>query len=318
MVKITAAEVSKLRKSTGAGMMACKNALVESEGDFDKAIEILRKNGLKNVAKRDDNETSEGVTIAKISDDFTSGVIVSLNCETEPVTNTDQFIALKEVIENVALNSSSKEELLAQTVNGKTISEMVDDIRIAIQENINIGQYARIDAPFIGGYTHGGKISAIVGLSQKNEEVGKNLAMQVASMNPISLSYKDLDPTYVENETEARIIAIQKDNEELTRLGKPLKNVPQYISRLQLTDETIAQAEENIKAELKAEGKPEAIFDKIVPGKLQRFISDNTSLDKEQCLLDQDFIKDDKKTVQDYISVNKVEVTDFKRIALSS
>lgn len=317
MVKITAAEVSKLRKSTGAGMMACKKALVEAEGDFDKAIEILRKNGLKNVAKRDDNETTEGVTIAKINDDATVGVIVSLNCETEPVTNTDQFVALKEAIESVALNSSTKEELLAQTVNGKTISDMIDDIRIAIQENINIAQYARVDAPYIGGYTHGGKISAIVGLNEKNEEVAKDLAMQVASMNPTSLSYKDLDPAYVESETEARIIAVKKDNEELARLGKPLKNIPQFISRSQLSDEVIAKAEEDIKAELKAEGKPEAIFDKIVPGKLQRFIADNTSLDKEQCLLDQDFIKDEKKTVEDYVSANNVEVVSFKRVSLN-
>ncbi|MFV0237093.1 MAG: translation elongation factor Ts [Flavobacteriales bacterium] len=317
MVKITAAEVSKLRKNTGAGMMACKKALVEAEGDFDKAIEILRKNGLKNVAKRDDNETSEGVTIAKINDDATSGVVVSLNCETEPVTNTDQFINLKDAIESVALNSSSKEELLTQTVNGKTISDMIDDIRIAIQENINISQYARVDAPFISAYTHGGKISAVVGLNQKNEAVGKDLAMQVASMNPTSLSYKDLDPTYVANETEARIVAIKKDNEELARLGKTLKNIPQFISRSQLSDKIIAQAEESIKAELKAEGKPEAIFDKIVPGKLQRFISDNTSLDKEQCLLDQDFIKDEKKTVQDYVSESSIEITDFKRVSLS-
>ncbi len=317
MVKITAAEVSKLRKSTGAGMMACKKALVEAEGDFDKAIDILRKNGLKNVAKRDDNETTEGVTIAKINDDATVGVIVSLNCETEPVTNTDQFVALKEAIESVALNSTTKDELLAQTVNGKTISEMIDDIRIAIQENINVAQYARVDAPYIGGYTHGGKISAIVGVNQKNEEVAKDLAMQVASMNPTSLSYKDLDPAYVENETEARIVAIKKDNEELARLGKPLKNIPQFISRSQLTDEIIAKAEEEIKAELKAEGKPEAIFDKIVPGKLQRFIADNTSLDKEQCLLDQDFIKDEKKTVEDYVSANNVEVLGFKRVALN-
>ncbi|MFV0530222.1 MAG: translation elongation factor Ts [Flavobacteriales bacterium] len=317
MVKITAAEVSKLRKSTGAGMMSCKKALVEAEGDFDKAIEILRKNGLKNVAKRDDNETSEGVTIAKISDDATSGVVISLNCETEPVTNTDQFVALKKAIESVALNSNTKEELLAQTVSGKTISDMLDDIRIAIQENINVAQYARIDAPFIGGYTHGGKISSIVGLNKKNEEVGKDIAMQVASMNPTSLSYKDLDPAYVTNETEARIVAIKKDNEELARLGKPLKNIPQFISRSQLSDEVIAQAEEDIKAELKAEGKPEAIFDKIVPGKLQRFISDNTSLDKEQCLLDQDFIKDEKKTVQDYVKANNIEITGFKRVSLS-
>ena len=118
--------------------------------------------------------------------------------------------------------------------------------------------------------------------------------MQVASMGASTLSYKDFDPAFIASETEARIAVIEKDNIELGRLGKNLKNIPQYISMAQLTADALAQAEDAAKAELKAEGKPEQIWDKILPGKMERFISDNTSLDQEQCLLDQNFIKDDK------------------------
>ena len=147
--------------------------------------------------------------------------------------------------------------------------------------------------------------------------LAKDLAMQVASMGATSLSYKDFDPDFVASETEARIAVIEKDNIELERLGKTLKNVPSYISMAQLTPEVLAQAEEDAKAQLKAEGKPEQIWDKILPGKMDRFISDNTTLDKEQCLLDQDFIKDDKSTVAKYVaSYGEVEVTEFKRVAL--
>ena len=145
----------------------------------------------------------------------------------------------------------------------------------------------------------------------------KDLAMQVASMGATTLSYKDFDPSFVASETEARIAVIEKENIELGRLGKTLKNVPQYISMAQLTDDVLAQAKETAKAELKAEGKPEQIWDRILPGKMERFISDNTTLDQEQCLLDQNFIKDDKKSVAEYVSsYGEVEVSGFKRVAL--
>ena len=141
--------------------------------------------------------------------------------------------------------------------------------------------------------------------------------MQVASMGATTLSSKDFDSAYVESETEARIAAIEKDNIELGRLGKTLKNVPQYISKAQLTDEVLAKAEEAAKAELAAEGKPEKIWDKILPGKMDRFVSDNTTLDQEQCLLDQNFIKDEKKSVEAYVSTyGDVSVTGFKRVSL--
>jgi elongation factor Ts len=141
--------------------------------------------------------------------------------------------------------------------------------------------------------------------------------MQAASMGATTLSYKDFDPAFVASETEARIAVIEKENIELGRLGKTLKNVPQYISMAQLTADVIAQAEDVAKAELKAEGKPEQIWDRILPGKLERFISDNTTLDQEQCLLDQNFIKDEKKSVADYVnSYGDVSVATFSRVAL--
>jgi len=129
----------------------------------------------------------------------------------------------------------------------------------------------------------------------------KEVAMHAAAMSPSTLSYKDFDLAFVEEETKGRIIAIEKENEELVRLGKTLKNIPQYISMSQLTDEVMAAAEALLKEELKAEGKPEKIWDRILPGKIARFIADNTTLDQEQCLLDQKFVMDDSKTVLEYV-----------------
>ena len=142
--------------------------------------------------------------------------------------------------------------------------------------------------------------------------------MQAAAMGASILSYKDFDPEFVASETEARIAVIEKDNIELARLGKTLKNVPSFISRSQLTDEVIEATKVKLQEELKAEGKPEAIWDRILPGKLERFISDNTTLDQEQCLLDQNFIKDEKITVAEYVkSIGDVTVTDFKRVSIA-
>ncbi len=322
MAKITAADVSKLRKMTGAGMMDCKKALVEAEGDFDEAIKILRKKGQKVAAKRADRESSEGVAIALVNDDKTEGVVISLNCETDFVAKNEDFVQLTKKMAEIALGVSSKDEFLAADFgNGMTIADKVVEQTGVIGEKIEIGGFEKLSAPFVGSYIHAGnKIAAIVGLSKAfdgAEALAKDLAMQVAAMNPSVLSYKDFTPEFLAGELEARIAAIEKDNIELARLGKTLKTVPQFISRAQLTDDILAKAEEDIKAQLKEEGKPEHIWDKIVPGKLQRFINDNTTLDREQCLLDQDFIKDTDKTVGEYVSsFDGVEVTGFKRIGL--
>ncbi|WP_456424194.1 translation elongation factor Ts [Lutibacter sp.] len=320
MAKITAAEVSKLRKSTGAGMMDCKNALVEAEGDFDKAVSILRKKGQKVADKRADRETSEGAVIAKVNDTNTQGVIVSLNCETDFVAKNDDFVNLAKEFAAIALNCDSKEDFLNADFGGMTVAEKLIEQTGVIGEKLEIGGFEKVAGEYVGFYIHAGnKIAALTALSANiddAETVAKDISMQAAAMGATTLSYKDLDPAFVASETEARIAVIEKENIELERLGKTLKHVPSYISRLQLTDEIIAKAEEDIKAELKAEGKPEQIWDRIVPGKLERFISDNTTLDQELCLLDQNFIKDEKQTVADYIKSKGVDVTDFKRVSL--
>ena len=317
MAKITAAEVNKLRKATGAGMMDCKNALVEAEGDFDKAIAVLRKKGQKVAAKRADRDSSEGAAISKLNADQTAGVAIVLGCETDFVGKNENFIALANQLAEIALNYDSKEEFLAADFEGMTVADKLIEQTGVIGEKLDITAFEKLEAPYVGTYVHINKIAALVGLSSKldNAEVlAKDVSMQVASMGATTLSYKDFDLAFVAAETEARIAVIEKDNEELGRLGKTLKNVPQYISMAQLTDDVIAQAEADAKAQLKAEGKPEQIWDKILPGKMERFISDNTTLDQEQCLLDQNFIKDEKINVAKYVeSSGDVSVTGFKR-----
>ncbi len=320
MANITAAEVSKLRKATGAGMMDCKKALVEAEGDFDKAIEVLRKKGQKVAAKRADRESSEGAAISKINADNTVGVSIVLGCETDFVGKNESFVALANELAELALNYSSKEEFLAADFGGMTVAEKLVEQTGVIGEKLEINSFSKLEAPYVGSYVHINKIAALVGLSAKVDKVdvlAKDLAMQIASMGATTLSYKDFDPAYVASETEARIAVIEKDNIELGRLGKTLKNVPQYISMSQLTPEVLAKAEEDAKAELKAEGKPEKIWDRILPGKMERFISDNTTLDQEQCLLDQNFIKDEKINVAKYVeSYGDVTVSAFERVTL--
>jgi elongation factor Ts len=319
-MKITAAEVNKLRKQTGAGMMDCKKALVEAEGDFDAAVDVLRKKGQKIAAKRADRDASEGVALTKINADNTVGVAIVLACETDFVAINDSFKSLASDFADIALNSADKDAFLAADFGGMSVADKLTEQSGVIGEKIEIKGFERVEASYVGSYTHGSKIAVLVGLDKvvDNADVlAKDLSMQVASMGATTLSFKDFDAAFVASETEARIAVIEKDNIELARLGKTLKNVPQYISRAQLTDEVVAEAKAAIEAQLQAEGKPEKIWDKIVPGKVTRFIADNTTLDQEMCLLDQDFIKDEKKSVADYLATyGDVSVAGFKRVAL--
>ena len=221
---------------------------------------------------------------------------------------------------DVALNHSDKDSFLAADFGGMTVAEKLTEQTGVIGEKIEISGFERVEAAFVGSYTHGSKIAVLVGLNNtvdNAEELAKDLSMQVASMGATTLSYKDFDSAFVASETEARIAAIEKDNIELGRLGKALKNVPQYISMVQLTDDVMSKAKAEVEAQLASEGKPEQIWDRIVPGKMDRFVSDNTTLDQEMCLLDQDFIKDEKKNVADYIATyGDVAVSTFKRVSL--
>ena len=320
-MKITASLVNELRKKTGAGMMDCKKALVEAEGDMDKAIDILRKKGQRVAEKRADRDSSEGAAVSYINADNTVGVSIVLGCETDFVGKNEGFLSLAAQFAEKAIDYNSKEELLNADFGGMTVAEKLVEQTGVIGEKLEIKSFEKLEAPFVGTYVHINKIAALVGLSEKVSEaetVAKDVSMQVASMGATQLSYKDFTPEFVASETEARIAVIEKDNIELGRLGKTLKNVPKYISMSQLTPEVLAEAEEEAKKQLAAEGKPEKIWDKILPGKMERFISDNTTLDQEKCLLDQKFIKDEKMSVADYVSSkgNGLEVTGFKRVEL--
>ncbi|TAI47077.1 translation elongation factor Ts [Flagellimonas allohymeniacidonis] len=238
MANITAADVNKLRKMTGAGMMDCKKALVEAEGDFDKAIEILRKKGQKVAAKRADRDSSEGAAIAKVSTDQSSGVIISLNCETDFVAKNDTFVSLANELAELALDYDSKDSFLSAPYNGITVSEKLTEQTGVIGEKIEIGSFERLNAPFVGSYIHAGnKIATLVGLSAAvdgSAEAAKDVAMQAAAMNPVALNEDGVDQSIIDKEIE-----IAKD-------------------------------------QLRQEGKPEAMLENIAKGKLKRFFKDNT------------------------------------------
>ncbi len=232
MAKITAAEVNKLRQATGAGMMDCKNALVEAEGDFDKAIAVLRKQGQKVAAKRADRDSSEGAAIAKVNSDNTMGVAIVLGCETDFVGKNENFVALANDLAEIALKFDTKEAFLAADFGGMTVADKLVEQTGVIGEKLDITAFEKLEAPYVGFYVHINKIAALVGLSAKVDKADvlvKDLAMQVASMGATTLSYKDFDAAFIASETEARIAVIEKENEELGRLGKTLKNVPEYI-----------------------------------------------------------------------------------------
>jgi elongation factor Ts len=271
MAKITAAEVNKLRKSTGAGMMDCKNALVEANGDFELAIEILRKKGQKVAAKRADRDSTEGAAVAIVNGDNTSGAVIVLGCETDFVGKNDTFVNLAKELAVIALNSTSREELLNADFGGITVAEKLIEQTGVIGEKIELSAFEKINAPFVGSYIHSGKIATIVGLSANIDgasEVAKDVAMQAAAMNPLALNEQGVDKDVIAKEIE-----IAKD-------------------------------------QLRQEGKPEAMLDKIAEGKLKRFFKDNT-------LVNQAFIKDNKVSVSNYVkSIGDVEVVDFKRVAL--
>lgn len=232
-----AADVAKLRNTTGAGMMDCKRALVESEGDFEKAIDILRKKGQKVAANRADRESTEGVVIAKVSDDNTKGVIIALNCETDFVAKNEDFVKLATDLADLALGKT-KEEFLASDFNGTTVADKLIEQTGVIGEKIEIGSFETIEGPFLGSYIHAGnKIAAIVSLSSEVDggaEAAKTVSMQVAAMNPIAL-----DETKVSQETIDKELEIEREL-------------------------------------LLKEGKPENIIENILKGKMQRFYKDNT------------------------------------------
>ena len=222
MTDIKAADVAKLRRQTGAGMMDCKKALVEANGDFENAINVLRKKGQKVAAKRADRDASEGIAITKINNENTIGVAIVLACETDFVAKNDSYKSLASEFVDIALNHKDKESFLTAKFGNMTVAEKLIEQTGVIGEKIEISAFERVEASYVGSYTHGTKIAVLVGLDnavENSNKLAKDLSMQIASMGATTLSYKDFDPTFVKSETEARIAAIEKDNVELSRLG---------------------------------------------------------------------------------------------------
>lgn len=245
-MNISAAQVKELRNKTGAGMMDCKNALVEANGDLDKAIEILRKKGQKVAAKRADRDSHQGAAIAITNKEKTIGTAIVLACETDFVGKNADFVNLANKLANIALNCDSKEELLKASIDNMNVEEKLLEQTGVIGEKIQINKFVKINAPYVGSYIHAGnKIATVIGLSKTNDNllddmmnVSKDIAMQVAAMNPIALNEEGVDANVIEKEIE-----IAKD-------------------------------------QLRAEGKPEAMLDNIAKGKLKRFFKDNTLINQ--------------------------------------
>jgi len=273
MVKISAADVKRLRDKTGAGMMDCKKALKEANGDFDAAIEFLRKKGQKMTEKRADRDAKEGVVIAQTSEDNKKGIVVRVSCETDFVAKNEDFIAFVQSVADTALAASpaDKDALLATSIEGTTIADLMVEKTGVIGEKIELTSYEKVEATQVAAYIHMGyKVGVLVGFNQEvSEEIGKNLTMQVAFTNPMALDKDGVDAATVEKELE-----IARD-------------------------------------QARQEGKPEKIIDRIAEGKLNAFY-------KEHTLLHQEYVKESKTTVTQYLqrADKNLTITDFKRLAL--
>jgi len=276
---ITAAEINKLRQVTGAGMMDCRKALVESDGDFEKAIDYLRKKGQKVAALRSDREAKEGVIIAKTTDDHKTGLIITLACETDFVAKNAEFVAFAQSIMQVAIKNQVKtlDELQASKLDNVTVADKINDQVAKIGEKIQLTRFERIDAEGVSSYIHGSyRMGVLVGLNKNSAsalEAGREVAMQIAAMNPVAVDQDAVSPEMIEREK-----AIVTDQ---------IRNDP------------------------KMAGKPNEMIEKIAIGKLNAFFKENT-------LTAQAFVKDPAKTVAEHLkSVDPgLKVIQFKRVQL--
>lgn len=269
---ITASEINKLRQQTGAGMMDCRKALVESNGDFEAAIDYLRKKGQKVAALRGDREAKEGVIIARTSEDNKTGYVINVSCETDFVSKNAEYIAFAQsIMDTVVANKvNSAEELNSVKIGEETVADKVNEQVAKIGEKISVSRFEKIEAPYVASYIHGAyRMGVLVGLNKVNEEAGKDVAMQIAAMNPIAIDQSSVPAETIERE---RNIAIEQ---------------------------------------IKAEGKPAEMAEKIAAGKVNKFF-------KESTLLAQAFVKDGNKSVGDYLkSIDpELKVLGFKRVAL--
>jgi elongation factor Ts len=276
MAAISAQDVNKLRQMTGAGMMDCKKALTEADGDFEKAIEILRKKGQKVSASRSDRDAREGSVFIKVSDDKKEAVLIALNCETDFVAKNEEFQSLGKLIAETAYANkpADKEALLNLKAGALSLNDKIVELIGKIGEKIEVSEYIHMKGETVVPYIHAGsKLGVLVSLKGINgkdvTEAGKDVGMQIAAMNPVAVDEKSVDRTLIEKELEIA------------------------------------------KAQIIAEGKPENMVEKIAQGKLNKFF-------KESTLLHQAFVKDNSKTVAQYLdSVSKgLTVAEFKRVTI--
>lgn len=275
-MNITAAQVNDLRKLTGAGMMDCKKALVESNGDMEQAVDYLRKKGQKVAAKRADREATEGVIIAKTSADAQYAALVMVNCETDFVAKNEDFVKYAHSILDLAIANKvqTMDELKGMELNGRKVEETITDQTGVIGEKIDLGAFFKIEAPVTAAYIHpGNRLSTIIGLNLPEaanvNQIGRELAMQIAAMDPVAIDESDVPQEAIQREIEIGM------------------------------------------EQARNEGKPEEMLEKIARGKLNKFYREST-------LLNQDFVRDSKKTVKQYLaeSDKALTVTAFKRVAL--
>ncbi len=274
MAQVTLADITKLRKATSAGMMDCKKALEEADGDFEKAVEIIRKKGQLVASKRSDRSATEGVALAKVSENGKFGAVIGLNCETDFVAKNADFVALAQLILDTAIEKkpASIDELKATVVDGRPIENHITEKVGVTGEKMELSFYGFINAEKVNAYIHpGNQLACVVGFNKSgiDEQVYKDIAMQVAAMNPVAVDKEFVSKERIEKELEI--------GREQARL----------------------------------EGKPENMIDKIAEGKLNKFF-------KESTLLNQEFIKDNKKTIRQYLqSIDKdLTVTGFCRYAV--
>ncbi|MDE6754259.1 MAG: translation elongation factor Ts [Muribaculaceae bacterium] len=322
-------DIKKLRHMTGAGMMDCKNALAETNGDIDAAIEIIRKKGQAVAAKREDREAAEGCVLSAVKPGF--GCIVALKCETDFVAKNESFRALTKAILEAALEAGAKslDEVKSLTINGRTVEENITDEIGKTGEKMELGAYEYVVAPTVAGYDHlGNKLATIVGLSIEGiaPEVGKEIAMQVAAMNPVAVDRDHVDKAVIDNEYN---IAVEKTKEEQVKKAVEVAikkaglnpnhfdsedHIASNIAKGWITEEDAAKVREISKAaaEAKAANLPEQMIQNIANGRINKFF-------KENCLMEQEYTRDAKLTVGQYLdSVAKgLVVVDFKRVNLN-
>ena len=319
--------IKELRAMTGAGMLDCRNALNETEGDLDKAVQALREAGLGKAAKKAGNVAAEGLISVTVNASGSKATMLELNAQTDFVAKNDNFIAItKEIVEHAASNGIADAEALASSsLNGLVFPEYLAGKIATVGENLVARKVAAVSSDVVNAYVHtNGRVGVLLAATcddaavEKTATLLKSLAMHASAMKPTVIAYTDLDASFVESENRAIVAEIEAGNDELKRLKKPLKNIPQFVSKSQLTETAINTAKEEMKAELLASGKPENIIENIVKGKIARWIEDNCQLDGRLALLSQAYVMDDKKTVEQAIAAvdASIKITAYIRFEL--